>query len=285
MAFKQYSIFENNKTKLNKIFLRDVYYTYIYPENENKPILHHHIIWCSPFFIKQMQNAIHMYIDGAYIFPNGFKQTIIILFYDIITKSRYPGAFILLNNKLYQGYLIAFNAFNNIIIKYNSIKIKLETISIDFEDALINALQIIFPKVKLIGCFFHYMFNLDKTARKYGLYKFNNNEVRYIIKELGAIPFIYTDDNKIINKTFDILKEKYKFDEGILNLLNNYESYYRYQWIRYIENGMLNYHNIDKFRRSNSYIENYNRHLKNKLKPFIYKNKNSKIDWIFFQDF
>ena len=29
MAFKWYSIFENNKTKLNKIFLRDVYYTYI----------------------------------------------------------------------------------------------------------------------------------------------------------------------------------------------------------------------------------------------------------------
>ena len=48
---------------------------------------------------------------------------------------------------------------------------------------------------------------------------------------------------------------------------------------------MLNYHNIDKFRRSNSYIENYNRHLKNKLKPFIFKNKNSKIDWIFFWDF
>ena len=48
---------------------------------------------------------------------------------------------------------------------------------------------------------------------------------------------------------------------------------------------MLNYHNIDKFRRSNSYIENYNRHLKNKLKPFIYKNKNSKIDWIFFFGF
>ena len=65
-----------------------------------------------------------MYIDGTYIFPNSFKQTIIILFYDIITKSRYPGAFILLNSKLYQGYLIAFNAFNNIITKYNSIKIK-----------------------------------------------------------------------------------------------------------------------------------------------------------------
>ena len=30
--------------------------------------------------------------------------------------------FILLNSKLYQGYLIALNAFNNIITKYNSIK-------------------------------------------------------------------------------------------------------------------------------------------------------------------
>ena len=51
------------------------------------------------------------------------------------------------------------------------------------------------------------MFNLDKTARKYGLYKFNINEVRYIIRELGPIPFIYTNDNKIIKKTFDNLKK------------------------------------------------------------------------------
>lgn len=51
------------------------------------------------------------------------------------------------------------------------------------------------------------MFNLDKTARKYGLYKFNVNEVRYIIKELDPIPFIYTNDNKIIKKTFDNLKK------------------------------------------------------------------------------
>ena len=58
------------------------------------------------------------------------------------------------------------------------------------------------------------MFNLDKTARKYGLYKFNVNEVRYIIKELGAIPFIYTNDNKIINKTFDNLKENMKPMKG-----------------------------------------------------------------------
>ena len=30
--------------------------------------------------------------------------------------------FILLNSKLYQEYIIALNAFNNIITKYNSIK-------------------------------------------------------------------------------------------------------------------------------------------------------------------
>ena len=48
---------------------------------------------------------------------------------------------------------------------------------------------------------------------------------------------------------------------------------------------MLNYNKLEKYRRSNSYIERYNKHVKTLLKPFIYKNKNSKIDWIFFIGF
>ena len=52
LCFKWYSIFQNNKTKINKIFLREFLYTYIYPHSINMPFLHRHVIWCSPFLLK-----------------------------------------------------------------------------------------------------------------------------------------------------------------------------------------------------------------------------------------
>ena len=73
-------------------------------------------------FYEKITKCSHYYIDGTFVRPSGFSQLLVILFYDISTKSRYPGAYILLNSKLYQSYLIALNSFKNIISKYNSIK-------------------------------------------------------------------------------------------------------------------------------------------------------------------
>ena len=88
--------------------------------------MHKHIIWCSPFFMKKMQNATHFYIDGTFVRPEGFSQLLVILFYDNTTKARYPGCYILLNTKLFLSYLIALNSFKTILTKYNSIKLNIE---------------------------------------------------------------------------------------------------------------------------------------------------------------
>ena len=102
LSFKWYSIFQNNKTKINKIFLREFLYTYIFTHSINKPFLHKHVIWCSPFFIKKMQMAQHIYLDGTFVHPNNFIQMLVILIYDEATQSRYPAAYILLNSKFYK---------------------------------------------------------------------------------------------------------------------------------------------------------------------------------------
>ena len=43
--------------------------------------------------------------------------------------------------------------------------------------------------------------------------------------------------------------------------------------------------NIEKYKRSNSFIENYNRHIKSILRPFIYYKKNNFIDLVYFLGF
>ena len=59
-----------------------------------------------------------------------------ILFYESITNKRYPAAYILLNSKLFQAYILSINALKKSIKKYNSVELKLEYISIDFEEGL-----------------------------------------------------------------------------------------------------------------------------------------------------
>ena len=59
-----------------------------------------------------------------------------ILFYESNTNKRYPGAYILLNSKLFQAYILSINALKNSIKKYNSVELKLEYITIDFEEGL-----------------------------------------------------------------------------------------------------------------------------------------------------
>ena len=45
---------------------------------------------------------------------------------------------------------------------------------------------------------------------------------------------------------------------------------------------MLDYTNLDKFQRSNSYIENYNRRIKLKLSKYLYGKSKCKISWPLF---
>lgn len=77
------------------------------------------------------------------------------------------------------------------------------------------------------------------------------NLIEKIIKGLKKIPFLYNNDNKIVDKYF---KETIKiFDKNDLKgYIKEYEKYYNATWIKYLNNNILNYHNIEKFRRSNS---------------------------------
>ena len=88
-----------------------------------------------------MQNSKHFYIDGTFIFPSDFSQLIVILFYENNINKRYPGAFLLINNKTGAGYSLLFNNLYNILTIENTKKLKLESYTTDFEPALANSLK------------------------------------------------------------------------------------------------------------------------------------------------
>ena len=86
---------------------------------EKKTIDHKAILFFTDFDIKRFIISEHILLDGTFIFPEGFMQTIIIMYYDILIEKMIPGIFIVINNKTFEGYIDCFTYIKNYINKLN----------------------------------------------------------------------------------------------------------------------------------------------------------------------
>ena len=153
----KFSVFSNMYTNNNELFLLDYNLTCLYTEKGNSVFYHEQIIFISNYFIKKLRESEHYYIDGTFVYPQGFKQLIVLLYYEGKSNKRYPGLFALINNKKVAGYKYLFMTIKRIITLENTKNLKLEHITTDFEKGLINAIISVFPNIKVIGCFYHFV--------------------------------------------------------------------------------------------------------------------------------
>ena len=141
---------------------------------------------------------------------------------------------------------------------------------------MINALEEVFPKIRKIGCFFHYTRALRDKMKKLGLLsKEKIEESKKILNEFFSLPYTIDDELTMLDNICN------KYEEYNISFIN----YFRNQWIRFFQNGILIYKNLDKKFRSNSYIENYNRIIKLKLSKYLYGKSKTKITWPLFHHF
>ena len=128
-----------------------------------KLIEHKAIIFFTDFDIKRLIVSEHLLIDGTFVYPHNYSQTIIIMYYDIIIQKMIPGIFIVINYKTEEGYIDCFMYIkyyiDRLLIKNKNI-VKFKTFTTDFEIALFKAFDYIFNKdntIKHIGYYFHYI--------------------------------------------------------------------------------------------------------------------------------
>ena len=124
-------------------FARGYEETFLYNQN-NEKFEHKHIYFYSNFDFKRLYASEHISIDGTYVFPTGFCQTLIMLYYDPIIYKFIPGVYILINNKTEAGYSNVFKKINNDFDNYrriNNIKLNWKTFTSDFEKSLIILLK------------------------------------------------------------------------------------------------------------------------------------------------
>ena len=95
----------------------------------------------------------------------------------------------------------------------NSTELKLSSYTVDFEKGLINALNIIYPDIKCIGCYFNYTRVLKKKSQELGFASKNKSKIiEPLLKDLYRLPIIFYKDNNIINticEKFSERKRKY----------------------------------------------------------------------------
>lgn len=268
-----YYAHDNQYTLDNKIFLQILEERIIPDHDKNKLNRLIYLIWASPFHINRMRNSPHFYLDFTFIKPYPMIETLVLLYLDLYTGIKSPGLFVTLNSKKQICYEYIFRDIKNILTSYGKYPLALKTYTIDYEKSLENALQIIFPEAKRIGCFFHYVQSLVRWMKNNGLGKKEKKEVREnIIYILTILLFKYKSDMEYVKNTINNLKTLYT------EFLTFFQ-YYENNWYEYLENSMLDYNKVTKLQRCNSYIENYNKIIKNTL------GKGKKLSWPKFVSF
>ena len=167
----------------------------------------------------------------------------------------------------------------------NNKSIKLVTISTDFEKALISSVKNVFNNIRHVGCLFHYIKILRLNLSKIGLFRNNIKDLTTkFLSKLGIIPFKFNDNPNIIDGIFSEYNTLY-IKETDKNLFLKFKYYFLENWVEYIYNGPLIYIFLNKNQRSNSYLENYNRRIKEILGPFLSKRGRAIIPWPLFISF
>ena len=122
----------------------------------------------------------------------------------------------------------------------DTVNLSLKSYTIDFEMGLINSLSKIFPNIKKVGCYFHYTRALRSKANKLKLLNSEKKDkTNSLLKHLYKAPFIFPRDKNYINSICESFSKKYEY-------LNIFIGYYKSQWYKYFENGMLDYNIIKK---------------------------------------
>ena len=121
-----------------KNFLREQRTTLIYDATKKEYIWVKHIIWASPLFIKILQEAEHIYIDATFITTKDYYQLLIIMAFNKLLDLKIPYIYALMNNKCEKAYDLVLTEISNLITLNDTIKIKVQSITSDFELGLIN---------------------------------------------------------------------------------------------------------------------------------------------------
>ena len=174
-------------------------------------------------FISVSGENSHWNADGTFCTaPTLFTQVYYIHVWNEFSMK--PVVFACREDKSQEGY---HRLFTSLVTYANTKNISLNpsSISIDFEQATINAINDVFQQASVKGCHFHYAKNVWKKIKNYSLVKLSKQEnIRRQIANIISLPLISPNEinnsmEKIIDELCDV---NFKFDKLTDYIINNY---------------------------------------------------------------
>ena len=251
------AVLESPKTKSGATYLRECCQSNINVLGSEAAIKY--IIWASPAQLLRLRSSEHWYIDGTFrICPDSFTQLLIIMCRDPVTNTPSPDCYILVNSKTTNSYTKVFRGLEALLTCYNKVELKLKSATADFEQGLHLGLLNVFPKIRLIGCLFHFKQALHRRAAKLGLKKKKYmHDTQRTIEQISRMCW---QDSPLTH--LKGLKQRIKLKLQV-KLIN----YVQRTWSKFILKNMLNYKTINQEYRANSILESYNVRVK-KILPY-----------------
>lgn len=138
----------------------------------------------------------------------------------------FPFIYALMSNKTKEAYLHMFQ-----YIKSNVFDLRPTTIITDYENALRNANKIIYPTVKMVGCWFHYTNALRRKASKItGFIQHLNRykNAKNFFNKFLYLPLLKASD---IEAAYQCLKTDITNDE-CGKKFQQFFKYYEFYWLK-----------------------------------------------------
>lgn len=177
------------------------------------------IVFLSETVLNEVNNLkrVTLLLDGTFkVLPYHLKFCQLYIINVIIKSRSFPLAYILMERRDCSSYEVIFSGIKQLIPS-----VKVETCMTDYEAATRKALRIVFPKVRLAGCYFHYVKAVTKQFRRFGLKKDEKFEgVLQLVTALALLP------NEYVMTGFEIISSRFKKSKR----WNAFKEYWYRQW-------------------------------------------------------
>ncbi|ORX76040.1 hypothetical protein BCR32DRAFT_284617 [Anaeromyces robustus] len=231
------------------------------------------IIFQSPFQAELSSKYEDIFADGTfYTAPAIAQQAFITRTYIEKLNSFYTTSFSIIKNKEQINYEILLEELKKNAIKYNSNnEITPKYFHCDFEKAISNAAEKVFPNINIKYCIWHYKRALKNKFNKLCSKEvISNNDLNNDYKHISNFPFINPD---YIYDIYNRIKSKCK-EHNYVQFLEFLEflEYFKYTYLIDYNIKYWNYYNNIKHITNNA-SESYNNQLKSifSKKPTFFK--------------
>lgn len=148
------------------------------------------LIFATDIMLQRLATAETLYMDGTFsVCPRVFYQLFTVNI--ILSGQQFPAVYALLPNKSRETYNRVFTLIKEELQNINII-LRPPRILIDFEQALLQSVNLHFPDTDVKGCFFHFSQCLWRWVQNHGhvvLYK-ENEEFRILVKHAAALAYL-----------------------------------------------------------------------------------------------